>query len=298
MNALNLARDLESASAESGIPMVAVPQAADIYRISEETSLPIFAQHIDSITPGGHTGGNLIETLVEAGVSGSLINHSEKRMQLADIDEVIQLCKQHEIESCVCTNNIATSKAVASLNPDAVAVEPPELIGTGIPVSQAQPEVVEDSVNKVGVDVNTATPSLLSYVSGINKTIAKNIVAYRNENGKFKNFFQHSCTNISYDVFRNFAARSDVHHVRSVSTGKAVATRRNGGCGFVSVFLVVPEALHTHSSIGVLKRDMFVFEALVDNALSGERCFESLTGMHLVCICQHARFGEIGCLLG
>ena len=44
--------------------------------------------------------------------------------------------------------------------------------------------VVEDSVNKVGVDVNTATASLLSYVSGINKTIAKNIVKYRDENGK------------------------------------------------------------------------------------------------------------------
>ena len=47
--------------------------------------------------------------------------------------------------------------------------------------------VVEDSVNKVGVDVNTATPSLLSYIAGINKTIAKNIVKYRDENGKLKN---------------------------------------------------------------------------------------------------------------
>ena len=46
--------------------------------------------------------------------------------------------------------------------------------------------VVEDSVNTVGVDVNTATPSLLSYVAGINNTIAKNIVKYRDENGKFK----------------------------------------------------------------------------------------------------------------
>ena len=47
--------------------------------------------------------------------------------------------------------------------------------------------VVEDAVNSVGVDVNTATPSLLSYVAGINKTIAKNIVKYRDENGKIKN---------------------------------------------------------------------------------------------------------------
>ena len=47
--------------------------------------------------------------------------------------------------------------------------------------------VVEDAVNKVGVDVNIATPSLLAYVSGINSGIAKNIVKYRDANGKFKN---------------------------------------------------------------------------------------------------------------
>ena len=46
--------------------------------------------------------------------------------------------------------------------------------------------VVEDAVNKVGVDVNIATPSLLSYVAGINKTIANNIVKYRDENGKIQ----------------------------------------------------------------------------------------------------------------
>ena len=149
INALELAHDLESAASESGITMVAAPQAADIYRISEETSLPIFAQHIDPIAPGGHTGSNLINTLVDAGISGSLINHSENRMKLADIDEVIRLCKENDIESCVCTNNIETSKAVAALGPVAVAVEPPELIGTGIPVSQAQPEVVENSVKGV-----------------------------------------------------------------------------------------------------------------------------------------------------
>lgn len=149
LNALNLAHDLESAAEESGITMVAAPQAADIYRISQEASLPIFAQHIDPISPGGHTGSNLIDTLIEVGVSGSLINHSEQRMKLADIAEVVKLCEDNNIESCVCTNNIETSKAVAALNPVAVAVEPPELIGTGIPVSQAQPEVVEDTVNEV-----------------------------------------------------------------------------------------------------------------------------------------------------
>ena len=52
-------------------------------------------------------------------------------------------------------------------------------------LSEELTNVVEDAVNEVGVDVNTATPSLLSYVSGINSTIAKNIVEYRDENGKY-----------------------------------------------------------------------------------------------------------------
>jgi len=53
-------------------------------------------------------------------------------------------------------------------------------------LSESLTGVVEDAVNKVGVDVNTATPSLLSYIAGINKTIANNIVKYRDENGKLK----------------------------------------------------------------------------------------------------------------
>ena len=54
-------------------------------------------------------------------------------------------------------------------------------------LSESLSGVVEDSVNSVGVDVNTATPSLLTYVSGLNNSISKNIVKYRDENGKFKN---------------------------------------------------------------------------------------------------------------
>lgn len=54
-------------------------------------------------------------------------------------------------------------------------------------LSEALNGVVEDSVNKVGVDLNTASASLLEYISGINKTIAKNIVDYRETNGRFTN---------------------------------------------------------------------------------------------------------------
>ena len=60
-------------------------------------------------------------------------------------------------------------------------------------LSEELTNVVEDAVNEVGVDVNTATPSLLSYVSGINSTIAKNIVEYRDENKTWQNGIYSMC---------------------------------------------------------------------------------------------------------
>ena len=54
-------------------------------------------------------------------------------------------------------------------------------------LSEALTGVVEDCVNRVGVELNTASASLLEYVSGVSKTLAKNIVAYREENGRFRN---------------------------------------------------------------------------------------------------------------
>ena len=148
-NALKLAIALEEVANESGITMVAAPQTADIFRINNKTDIPILAQHIDPISPGGHTGSNLLECLMESGIDGTLLNHSEIRMKLADIDEIIQKTRKNDLFSVVCTNNIETSVAAATLNPNFVAVEPPELIGSGIPVSQAEPEIVEGTVAKV-----------------------------------------------------------------------------------------------------------------------------------------------------
>lgn len=149
INALNLAKICEKVSKEIGINFAVAPQALDVYRLSQEVEIPVLTQHIDPITPGGHTGDILINCAKEAGAQGTLINHSEQRMKLADIDEVIQKTKNNNLFSVVCTNNINTSAAVATLSPDFIAVEPPELIGSGIPVSQAEPEVVEGTVSAV-----------------------------------------------------------------------------------------------------------------------------------------------------
>lgn len=148
-NALKLAKSCQNIADETGVNMMVAPQHGDIYRISQEVDIPILAQHIDPIDAGGHTGSILPECVKDAGAVGTLINHSEQRMQLFDIDAVVKKSSSLEMTSVVCTNNIETSTAAATLNPDFVAIEPPELIGSGIPVSQAEPEIVERTVEMI-----------------------------------------------------------------------------------------------------------------------------------------------------
>ncbi|MGC9517248.1 MAG: triose-phosphate isomerase [Methanomicrobiales archaeon] len=148
-NALNLAKICEKVAIETGFNIAVSVQAPDIFRISQEVKIPVLAQHTDAIEVGGHTGSNLAECIQEAGASGTLINHSEKRLKLFEIDEIIKKMSSLKMNSVVCTNNIDTSAAAATLNPDFVAVEPPELIGSGIPVSKAEPEIVEGTVEVI-----------------------------------------------------------------------------------------------------------------------------------------------------
>ncbi|WP_455645251.1 triose-phosphate isomerase [Methanosphaera sp.] len=158
-NAVKLSQNVQEASDETGINMAIAPQAVDLYPIIEAVDIPVYAQHMDPITPGGHTGSALPEALKETNISGTLINHSEQRLTLADIDAVVEKTKELDLTSVLCTNNVKTSAAVASFNPDYIAIEPPELIGTGIPVSKASPEVVENAVTEIH-KINSEIPVL------------------------------------------------------------------------------------------------------------------------------------------
>ncbi|RQG96257.1 triose-phosphate isomerase [Natrarchaeobius oligotrophus] len=122
------------------------PQAAHLERVAE-TGAETWAQHVDPIDHGSNTGHSLAEGVVDAGAAGTLINHSERRLKLADADGAVRAAERAGLETVVCANNPAQIGAAAALGPDAVAVEPPELIGTGTPVSQADPDVVEDAVD-------------------------------------------------------------------------------------------------------------------------------------------------------
>lgn len=147
--AVELAQKAERVNHETGVSVAVAPQVADLAAVAEAVEIPVFAQHIDPIRPGGYTGHVLADSVKEAGAKGTLINHSERQLKLADIDEIIGITRERGLLSVVCANNPTISMAAAALKPDLIAIEPPELIGTGISVSKAKPEVVTDTIQLV-----------------------------------------------------------------------------------------------------------------------------------------------------
>ena len=147
--AIELAKQAEKAAKETGANIIVVPQFADLAKVAETVEIPVFAQHVDPIKPGNSTGHILAESIMEAGAIGTLINHSEMQLKLSDVDAVVRLTREKRLISCVCTSNPSISAAVAYLNPDIISIEPPELIGTGVAVSQAQPEAVTNTIRLV-----------------------------------------------------------------------------------------------------------------------------------------------------
>jgi triosephosphate isomerase (TIM) len=157
--AVELAENAEKVTKETGVCIVVVPQFADIARVADAVRIPVFAQHVDPIMPGSSTGHVLAESIKEAGAVGTLINHSERQLKLVEIEAIIALTREKGLTSCVCANNPNVSVAAAAMRPDIVSIEPPELIGTGIAVSKAQPQVVTNTVNLVH-KINAEIPIL------------------------------------------------------------------------------------------------------------------------------------------
>ncbi|RXE55241.1 triosephosphate isomerase [Methanoculleus taiwanensis] len=144
-----IAAAAETVSAESGVTIGIAPSFMEIHPLSRHYAIPVYAQHIDGISPGTGTGHILPEAVKLAGAHGTLINHSERRLTLADIEAAVSAAKRVRLETVVCTNNVPTSAAAAALSPDYVAIEPPELIGSGVSVSKADPGIIENSVAAV-----------------------------------------------------------------------------------------------------------------------------------------------------
>jgi len=143
--AIRLAEYARKVTEETGIIIGVAPQYVDLREVSK-LKIPTFAQHADPIEPGSHTGHVTLESIKDAGAEGVIINHSEHRMILSDINFIIKKAKQLNLITVVCADTVEASIAVSTLKPDIVAIEPPELIGTGRAVSKVSPDIVRSAV--------------------------------------------------------------------------------------------------------------------------------------------------------
>lgn len=147
--AVEFARIAQQVNEKTGISIAVAPQTIDIASLTVSWETPVFAQHIDPVTYGKNTGHTLPEAVVDAGAYGTLLNHSERQISLERIEASIKRAREVDLVTIVCADTVETAKKIALIGPDAIAIEPPELIGSGISVSTAKPEIVSGAVKAV-----------------------------------------------------------------------------------------------------------------------------------------------------
>jgi triosephosphate isomerase len=148
--ALELAKKIASAAKNFDSEVILCVQPTDIRMIAKAVRLPVFCQHMDAITYGKNTGRILPEAIQEAGASGVLINHSEWPLDPEEIEDTVIVAKKLKLKTIVCCQDIEEIEQVVDTKPTFIAIEPPELIGGEISVSEASPELIDDAVHKVG----------------------------------------------------------------------------------------------------------------------------------------------------
>lgn len=148
--AVALAKIHEVVAKETGSEIGVAVGALDLAQVIAAVKIPVFAQHIDPAEYGSFTGGIVPELVKQMGGVGTLLNHSEKRLG-EKLFTSVKAAKKVGLKVIVCAEDDTEAAKIASeLQPDFVAVEPPELIGGDISVTSANPDIIKSSVEKVG----------------------------------------------------------------------------------------------------------------------------------------------------
>jgi triosephosphate isomerase len=128
---------------------IAISPPQHLIGLVANSSIQILAQHIDDSKVGSTTGFVIPELLKKSKVNGSLINHSEHRISSKEIQKLVLKLKELKMTSIVCVKDVAEVRKYVKLNPDYIAIEPPELIGSGKAVSKEKPELIAKAAKAV-----------------------------------------------------------------------------------------------------------------------------------------------------
>lgn len=128
---------------------IAIAPPQHLIGLVSNSTIPILAQHVDDSKVGSTTGFVIPELLKKSRVKGSLINHSEHRIASKEIQKLILKLKELKMISIVCVKDVAEARKYSKYNPDYIAIEPPELIGSGKAVSKEKPELIMKAATAV-----------------------------------------------------------------------------------------------------------------------------------------------------
>jgi len=115
----------------------------------------VLAQHLDDKKIGSTTGFMIPEIIKKSKIDGSIINHSEHRITESEIKNLVKRLKKLKLKTIVCVKNVSEAKKYAKINPTFIAIEPPELIGTGRAISTEKPQLITNSINAVQAAKNS-----------------------------------------------------------------------------------------------------------------------------------------------
>ena len=133
---------------------IAVSPPQHLIGVVSKSSIPILSQHVDDSKIGSTTGFIIPELLKKSKVKGSLINHSEHRISSKEIEKLVTKLRELKMISILCVKDVAEVKKYTKLNPDYIAIEPPELIGSGKAVSTEKPELIAKAASIVNNSKN------------------------------------------------------------------------------------------------------------------------------------------------
>jgi triosephosphate isomerase len=162
-NAVKLALIHQQVAEDTGASIAVAVNPIDLQAVSEAVSIPVFAQHVDPIDFGSFTGHILPQALKRAGAIGSLLNHSERRLDPEFLTNAMACAQKASLVRVLCTESPEEAEKLIQLDPDFLAFEPPELIGSS---SKSVSTEAPESIAKV-VAMSSGIPIIVG--AGINK---------------------------------------------------------------------------------------------------------------------------------
>jgi triosephosphate isomerase len=146
---LRIAKAAQRAALKTGAEVIIAPPGPMVALVVSGVTIPVFSQTVGSEKGDRTTGAFLPEAVKATGAKGTLLNHSESSRPLSELKRLVPRLRALALAVCLCAGTTSKAVTLARLEPDYIAVEPPELIGSGVAVSQARPELVSQTVSKV-----------------------------------------------------------------------------------------------------------------------------------------------------